>query len=97
MADCIQALLAAHKTLLRDVSHELRSPLARLNVALELAREDAGEAREALDRAELESSRLNTLICELLSFSRMEAAQDVPSTAPGFRPTSGRFNPRSLI
>jgi len=79
MADRIQALVQAHKTLLRDVSHELRSPLARLNVALELAREDAGEASKALDRAELESSRLNALIGELLSLSLMETIQDVPN------------------
>jgi two-component system sensor histidine kinase CpxA len=77
MADRIQALLQAHKTLLRDVSHELRSPLARLNVALELAREEAPEAASALDRAELESSRLNALIGELLSLSSMEALQTV--------------------
>jgi two-component system, OmpR family, sensor histidine kinase CpxA len=78
MADRIQALLIAHKTLLRDVSHELRSPLARLNVALELAREESGDSITALDRAELESSRLNGLIGELLSLSHMESLQDVP-------------------
>lgn len=78
MADRIQALIEAHKTLLRDVSHELRSPLARLNVALELAREEAPNAADALDRAELESSRLNALIGELLSLSLMETIQDVP-------------------
>ena len=81
MADRIQALLEAHKTLLRDVSHELRSPLARLNVALELAREEAGpDAAHALDRAELESSRLNALIGELLSLSLMETINDVPNS-----------------
>lgn len=82
MADRIQALLEAHKTLLRDVSHELRSPLARLNVALELAREEAGEANHALDRAELESGRLNALIGELLSLSLMESIHDVPNPKP---------------
>lgn len=80
MAGRIQALLEAHKTLLRDVSHELRSPLARLNVALELARDDASTANEALDRAELESSRLNTLIGELLSLSLMETMEHVPGS-----------------
>lgn len=80
MADRIQALLEAHKTLLRDVSHELRSPLARLNVALELAREEAGSSSTALDRAELESSRLNSLIGELLSLSLMETLHDVPGS-----------------
>lgn len=79
MADRIQALLQAHRTLLRDVSHELRSPLARLNVALELAREEAPNAKPALDRAELESSRLNALIGELLSLSSMETLQSLPN------------------
>ncbi len=79
MADRIEALVQAHKTLLRDVSHELRSPLARLNVALELAREEAPEAELPLERAELESSRLNALIGELLSLSSMEALQSAPS------------------
>lgn len=80
MADRIQALIEAHKTLVRDVSHELRSPLARLNVALELAREEIGEPIAALDRVELESSRLNTLIGELLSLSLMESIQQVPQS-----------------
>lgn len=78
MADRIQALVEAQKTLLRDVSHELRSPLARLNVALELARDEVGSS-PALDRAELESSRLNSLIGELLSLSNMETINDVPN------------------
>ncbi|HLH04123.1 MAG TPA: ATP-binding protein [Bryobacteraceae bacterium] len=79
MADRIQALIEAHRTLLRDVSHELRSPLARLNVALELAREEAPDAKTSLDRAELESSRLNALIGELLSLSSMEALHNLPT------------------
>jgi two-component system, OmpR family, sensor histidine kinase CpxA len=79
MADRIQALVEAQKTLLRDVSHELRSPLARLNVALELAREDAPQNTTALDRAQLESNRLNALIGELLSLSLMETLKDVPN------------------
>jgi two-component system sensor histidine kinase CpxA len=48
-----------------------------LNVALELAREETPDAATALDRAELESSRLNALIGELLSLSSMEALQSV--------------------
>lgn len=75
----IQALVEAQKTLLRNVSHELRSPLARLNVALELAREDAQQDTTALDRAQLESNRLNALIGELLSLSLMETLKDVPN------------------
>jgi two-component system sensor histidine kinase CpxA len=80
MADRIEDLLSAHKILLRDVSHELRSPLARLNVALELAREEAGAPNEALDRAGLESSRLSDLISELLSLSKMEIVHEIPQS-----------------
>ena len=77
MADRLESLVDAHKLLLRDVSHELRSPLARLSVALELAREDAGEEMSAhLDRIERETARLNQLIGQLLTLSSMEAAEE---------------------
>ena len=60
MADRIQTLLAAERRLLLDISHELRSPLARLSVAVELAR--SGEDREhMLDRIQKEADRLNEL------------------------------------
>ena len=50
MAERIELLLNSQGRLLRDISHELRSPLARLNVALELVRQRSGkEAEEALD------------------------------------------------
>jgi two-component system sensor histidine kinase CpxA len=76
MADRLESLVDAQKLLLRDVSHELRSPLARLSVALELAREDAGEEMTAhLDRIERETERLNQLIGQLLTLSSMEAAE----------------------
>lgn len=74
MAEKIEALLVSQKLLLRDISHELRSPLARLNVALELARQRAGEeAEQPLARIELESRRLNELIGELLILTRVES------------------------
>jgi two-component system sensor histidine kinase CpxA len=59
---------------LRDVSHELRSPLARLSVALELASEEAPAAMaEHLQRIEREAGRLNLLIGQLLRLSSMES------------------------
>lgn len=77
MADRLESLVDAQKLLLRDVSHELRSPLARLSVALELAREDAGEEMTAhLARIERETARLNQLIGQLLTLSSMEAAEE---------------------
>jgi signal transduction histidine kinase len=71
MADRIQLLLAAERRLLQDVSHELRSPLARLGVAIELAR--SGEDRDqTLDRIQKEADRLNALVGELLEVTRAE-------------------------
>lgn len=71
MAERIQTLVAADRRLLLDISHELRSPLARLGVAVELAR--SGEDREAaLNRIQKESDRLNALVGELLQVTRAE-------------------------
>jgi signal transduction histidine kinase len=71
MADRIQTLLAAEHRLLLDISHELRSPLARLGVAIELAR--SGEDREhMLDRIQKEADRINELVAELLQVTRVE-------------------------
>lgn len=84
MAERLESLVAAHKLLLRDVSHELRSPLARLSVALELAREDAavGGRTEHLDRIERETERLNQLINQLLTLSSMESIDRPQNRAP---------------
>jgi len=77
MAGRLQALLEAQKELLRDVSHELRSPLARLQAALGLARRRAeGRAAEELDRIEREAERLNELIGQILSLTRLAAEDD---------------------
>jgi two-component system, OmpR family, sensor histidine kinase CpxA len=77
MAERIQSLVQAQKRLLTDISHELRSPLARLSVALELARQRSGvEAASSLDRIERESSRLNELIQHVLTLSRLDANAD---------------------
>ncbi len=73
MADRLETLLTAERRLLLDISHELRSPLARLAVATELARSDEPEAREAaLNRIEKEAERLNLLVGELLQVTRAE-------------------------
>lgn len=71
MAERIQNLVAAERRLLLDISHELRSPLARLGVSIELAR--SGENRDAaLDRIQKEADRLNTLVGGLLQSTRAE-------------------------
>ena len=79
MAASLQALVLGHKRLLADISHELRSPLARLRVALELARKEsvpAGAAEGYLDRADRQADSLEALIDELLLFSRLDTAPD---------------------
>ncbi len=70
MASRIQMLLAAERRLLLDVSHELRSPLARLSVAIELAR--SADAPGPLDRIQKEADRLNELITHMLEVTRLE-------------------------
>lgn len=74
MAERIERLINSQRRLLSDISHELRSPLARLNVALELARKRAGsEAGASLDRIEREAGRMNDLISQLLGLARWDS------------------------
>ena len=98
MAERIEGLVDSQSRLLKDVSHELRSPLARLSVALGLARqraasevgpEAAPELEIALNRIELEADRLNQLIQRLLTISRLESGTD------GLRKT--RLSLRELV
>jgi two-component system sensor histidine kinase CpxA len=85
MAERIEGLMDSQSRLLKDVSHELRSPLARLSVALGLARQRAAsgvdpevvpELEIALNRIEMEADRLNALIQRLLTISRLESGTD---------------------
>lgn len=77
MAERLQSMVAAQHRLLGDISHELRSPLARMSVALELARKrSAPEAKSALDRIEHESETLNEMIGHLLRLTRLESGTD---------------------
>ncbi len=81
MAERLHAMITSERQLLRDISHELRSPLARLNIALGIARQQfmlrtapgsASPEGAALDRIESESLRLNDLIEQLLTLVRLE-------------------------
>jgi two-component system sensor histidine kinase CpxA len=84
MATRLQKMQSANQRLLRDVSHELRSPLARLRVALEIARNrQPGEVKNELDRIELESERLEALVGEVLELLR-ENSEAVPLDAEQF-------------
>jgi two-component system sensor histidine kinase CpxA len=73
MAEQIETLIKSQRRLLGDISHELRSPLTRLNVALELARQRAGvDAMTALERIQREAENLNEMIGQLLALTRLE-------------------------
>lgn len=74
MARRLQVSVEAQRRLLHDVSHELRSPLARLAVAVELARQPQGDLAPLLDRIEHESQRLNELLGQVLTLSRIDTA-----------------------
>ncbi|WP_367154232.1 ATP-binding protein [Methylomonas sp. HYX-M1] len=73
MAEQIENLVDAQQRLLHDVSHELRSPLARMQVAIGLAQQQPDKIAASLERIERESQRINELVGELLMLSRLEA------------------------
>lgn len=74
MGERLQSLIGSQRQLLRDVSHELRSPLARLRIALALAERAEPEARAQMwPRLEQECDRLEALIGEILALARLDA------------------------
>ncbi len=77
MAERIEALITSQKRLTRDVSHELRSPLARLNVALELAKQKgSADTQVLLNRIEREGKQLNDMISQILTLSKLESQSE---------------------
>nr|WP_110947449.1 HAMP domain-containing sensor histidine kinase [Pseudomonas bohemica] len=77
----LQSLIGSQRQLLRDVSHELRSPLARLRIALALAERAGPAEREKLwPRLTRECDRLEELISEILALARLDA--DMGSATP---------------
>lgn len=75
MAEEIENRIEQQKALLHDVSHELRSPLARLNLAVGLARQNPAQLDTSLSRIETEAERLDNLIGQLLNLSRLDSEQ----------------------
>lgn len=73
MTERLQSLVEGQKRLLHDVSHEMRSPLARLQAAVGLAHQQPERMAGLLARVERESERMNQLVGELLTLSRLEA------------------------
>ena len=82
MAMRLRTLLRGREQLLRDVSHELRSPLARMRVALGLARQAGADVTTQLQRLDHEVERLDALIGQVLRLSRLDALEDTVLTEP---------------
>jgi two-component system sensor histidine kinase CpxA len=82
MAIRLQSQIASKELLLRDISHELRSPLTRLRVALSLAQRKDGSLGVQLDRMEREIERLDALIGETLDLSRLSGGEPAFTRAP---------------
>src|SRR6185437_9341659 len=76
MAGRLRSLLESKEQLLRDVSHELRSPLARMQLALSLARRTGSSVERHLDRISCEADRLEQLIARTLKLVRLERAAE---------------------
>jgi signal transduction histidine kinase len=78
MAEQIEALVTAQRELLGDVSHELRSPLARMIVALGLLpHASPDEAKEYINRINIEADRLDKMIGQLLTLTRIESGAEL--------------------
>lgn len=73
MTGQLDGLIGAQRRLFHDVSHELRSPLARLHAAIGLARQDPARIESSLERIEREAGRLDELVDEVLTLARLES------------------------
>jgi signal transduction histidine kinase len=82
MSAQLRTLMDGQRRLLHDVSHELRSPLARLQAAIGLAHQQPDKIQASLERIERESVRMDRLVGELLTLSRLEATSTPPATEP---------------
>lgn len=72
MAKSVEQAISGQRRLLHDVSHEFRSPLARLQILVGLARQTPSESAMVLDKVEAETQKLNALVEEILTYSRLE-------------------------
>ena len=73
MASRLQGLMDAQRRLLHDVSHELRSPLARLQAVADLMQQQPERAAELIPRLERDTGRIDTLVGELLTLARLDS------------------------
>jgi len=82
MSGRLRALMDGQRRLMHDVSHELRSPLARMQAAVGLAHQQPDKIASTLERVERESNRMDKLVGELLTLSRLEAMPDALRREP---------------
>lgn len=75
MAQSVYLAILSQRRLLHDVSHELRSPLARLQILIGLVRQQPDDLAAALAKVETEAMRLDALVGEILTFSRLESGE----------------------
>ena len=73
MTGQLEALISAQRRLLHDISHELRSPLARLQAAIGLVRQNPKQLEDMLERLEREITRLDELVDEVLTIARLDS------------------------
>ena len=83
MADKIESLITRQRRLFHDVSHEVRSPLARIEVALELARRDPARTQDSLGRIEKEVGNINALVESLLTYALLENGANMTKSPVG--------------
>ncbi len=76
MISRLHTVIVAQRQLLKDVSHEMRSPMARIQAAIGLAHQQPDQAPAVMDRIERESVRIDKLIGELLALARLQAGVD---------------------
>jgi two-component system OmpR family sensor kinase len=82
MAQQVQSMIASQRRLFHDVSHELRSPLARMEAAVGLARQSPERIEGSLERIERESRRLDALVGEVLALARLDSGVDEEAMQP---------------
>jgi len=82
MVQQVQSMIASQRRLFHDVSHELRSPLARMEAAVGLARQSPERVESSLDRIERESRRLDALVGEVLTLARLDSGVDEEPAVP---------------
>ncbi|PWC91468.1 hypothetical protein TSH100_00905 [Azospirillum sp. TSH100] len=79
MADRLQQLVEGRQRLLHDISHELRSPLTRMQAAIGLLRQNPGKTAAMVERIDREADRLDAMVGELLTLARLEVGSEVIS------------------